>query len=217
MTSNTRHSYPGFFISVDGPDGTGKSTLTKRLHDYLAHYRGAANVIWVSDPRGTVFGTDLFERYIKHYGNYSQNTIALLFAAARQELVDTLIKPALLAGKIVISDRFIDSTVAYQGFGSGLREFTDKLLTLTPDIVPDVTFLLDAPLEILKARIESRGEKVAFDKEKEDFVRRMIDGYQHQFRHSPKRIKLIDASKTEDQVFMAITHQLMACFPHVRR
>ena len=118
--------------------------------------------------------------------------------ASRAQLVREVIRPALQAGEIVLCDRFYDSTVAYQGYGRGLDlqyiQQLDKMIV--GDIYPQLTFLLDVPVELGLKRAEKRGQKDRIEQEKVEFFTRVREGYLERAKRDPDRIKIIDASKT---------------------
>ncbi|MCH7554362.1 MAG: dTMP kinase, partial [Chloroflexi bacterium] len=163
----------GLFITFEGGEGTGKTTqvalLTQRLREQ------GLNVVAIREPGGTPVGEEV-RRWVKSE-TLSPETELLLFAAARAELVAQVIRPSLAAGKIVIADRYADSTMAYQGYGRGLS--LDMVQSVnhaaTGGLMPDVTFLLDLPVEKGLQRAEGRRDgthETKFEQEAIAFHRR---------------------------------------------
>ncbi len=184
----------GIFITVEGVDGSGKSTQVRIIGDYLKE-KGYEPVL-TKDPGGTFIG-DLIRNILLDAGNRGMHPLTemLLFTASRVQLVMEVIKPALEEGKAVICDRFIDSSVAYQGFGRGMD--IDAILEVnkpvTDILVPDITFFLDIPPEEAFRR-KARGAADRMEREKEDFYLKVYEGYKKLSSMFPDRIKTIDAS-----------------------
>ena len=158
----------GAFITIDGPDGGGKTTQAERLRDHLAG-RGT-RVLLTREPGGTWLGELVREVLLARTGSAAAPTDpltdALLFNAARRQIVGEVIRPALEAGTTVICARFADSTLAYQGYGAGVP--LDRLRTLadiaTDGLTPDLTILLDLPVEAGLAR-KAPGDVTRFEAE----------------------------------------------------
>lgn len=157
----------GLFISLEGVDRSGKSTQCQLLTDWLCTQKNVQEVIRCVDPGGTSLGTQLREILLTHRGHMALTCEALLFMASRAQLVEEVIRPALMRGSIVIADRFLLSTVVYQGHAGGLNpsDLWHWGRLATGDLLPDLTFVLDAPINALAHRrkknadrIESRGE-----------------------------------------------------------
>jgi dTMP kinase len=151
----TGHGLPGLFVSLEGGDAAGKSTQSALLVDWLVAEVGLdpEDVVATREPGGTPAGARIRELLL-HGGALHPRTEALLFAADRAEHVETLIRPALAAGKVVLSDRYLDSSVAYQGTGRDLsaQEVRDLSLWATDSLLPDVTLLLDVEPAVAASR-----------------------------------------------------------------
>ncbi|MCA1066502.1 dTMP kinase [Rossellomorea sp. AcN35-11] len=194
----------GLFITVEGPEGAGKSTILKELYDQLV--QDGYEVIQTREPGGISIAEQIRE-VILNTGNteMDKRTEALLYAAARrQHLVEKVI-PALEEGKIVICDRFIDSSLAYQGNarGIGMEEVMDINRFAIEDKMPDLTLYFDIdPEEGLKRISKHNGREVnRLDLESMDFHTLVREGYQELIRQYPERIQIIDASQSKEEVF----------------
>ena len=190
------------FISFEGLDGSGKTTQIQRLAVWLrTHDR---RVLTLREPGGTRIGDAL--RAILHdrsNTNMDSRTELLLYCASRAQLVAEQVQPSLGSGGVVLSDRFADSTLAYQGYGRGLDlGFLRSLLDfVTRGIKPDLTLYFDVePERALERRMASGAEINRIDVETIEFHRRVRDGYHQLIAHEPHRWLLIDASATADQV-----------------
>lgn len=191
----------GFFISFEGPEGGGKSTQIQRLAAALAEQ---GYVVWTTrEPGGTRVGESIRPMLLgqRQADNLSGWTEALLFTAARAQLVSEVIRPRLQRGELVLCDRFSDSTLAYQGYGRGLD--LDALRRLqaqaTGGLVPDLTLLLDLPVEAGLARIPRRAQD-RLDRETIAFHQRVHAGYRTMMAAEPQRWREVDASSDPDQV-----------------
>ena len=186
----------GYFITFEGPDGSGKTTQIGLLKDYLKEI--GFEVVVTREPGGTSIGEAIREIILDSaYGEMTPVTEMLLYAAARAQHVDELIKPALESGKIVLCDRFVDSSLAYQGFGRGLGiELIERVNKVALNgINPDMTFFFDLdPKEGLK-RGQARGEGAdRLELESMDFHQRVYDGFNGLCLRYPDRFKRVDAS-----------------------
>lgn len=182
----------GVFISLEGIDGCGKTTLKENLLALMSnHYQ----VIGIREPGGTVISEKIRDMLLDvHNDGIIGKTEALLYAAARSQLVEEVIRPALAQGKIIIADRYFDSTIAYQGYGRGLDlEFLEDLNRIcTGGLNPDVTLLLDIdPMEGQNRR--SRGTPDRLEQEGLEFQQRIRAGYLKLHEKEDGRIKLLDA------------------------
>jgi dTMP kinase len=187
-------SLPGKLITLEGPDGSGKTSHVKTLADILivAGY----HVITTREPGGTPVAEKLRAMLLSRY--VCAKTELLMFAAARTDHMDQVITPALNRGDVVICDRFADSTYAYQGSGRGLiPEVLEMEKFVLGDFEPDYTLFMDVTLEESQRRLAARagdgGESTRFDKEKELFKARLFKGYQERFAQNPHRMVRIDA------------------------
>jgi dTMP kinase len=198
----------GAFITIDGPDGGGKTTQAERLRGHLAS-RGL-RVLLTREPGGTWLGERVRDVLLARTGAAAAPTDpltdALLFNAARRQIVGEVIRPALEAGTYVICARFADSTLAYQGYGAGVP--LDRLRALadvaTDGLTPDLTILLDLPVEAGLAR-KAPGDVTRFEAEFDlDFHGRVRDGFLAIARSEPERVAVIDASASRDEVAAVI-------------
>ncbi len=199
-------SPPGNFISFEGIDGSGKTTQAKRLVAALRH--AALPVIHTHEPGGTRLGRHL-RQVLLDTGETAPTIRAeiLLFAADRAEHVETVIRPALMAGQIVVCDRFTDSTRAYQGYGRQMSTdvIEQSLQLATQGLEPDLTFLLDLPVEVAVQRLRQRGAPAhRFEAAGLDFYHRVRAGFLALAEQYPMRIRVIDATRSPDEVHTAI-------------
>ena len=186
-----------FFISIEGFDGTGKSTQASILKKNLDDLN--IDSILVREPGSTSFSEKIRE-ILKENTEIETLTELLLFQASRYELVKKVIIPNLETGKVVITDRFSDSSIAYQGYGGGLDiKLIETLNNIsTSNLKPDLTFLLDLNLESSKKRTFSRNNDEQIDKfEKKDslYHKKVKDGFLEILKNNNNRIIKIDASK----------------------
>ena len=192
----------GLFITIEGGDGAGKTTLARRLADCLQ--ASDRPVLLTSEPGGTPLGRRLRSLLLDPEVSLSDWDEAWLFLAARASHVEQTILPALAAGQIVICDRYTDSTLAYQGFGRGLD--LDRLARLCAEasggLDADLTLLLDLPAEVGLMRARARSaEADRIGDEALAFHRRVNAGFRELAGLAPERITLVDASQAEDEVF----------------
>lgn len=187
----------GKFITIDGVEGAGKSTQIEFICEYLK--AKGIQVILTREPGGTELGESIRTLLLSNStGDMHADTELMLMFAARNEHIQNKIIPALNQGNWVLSDRFTDSSYAYQGGGRGLD--VDRISQLeswvVQDFTPDMTLLLDVPVEIGMSRVESRGKKDRIEMEKMDFFDRVRRAYIARSKEFPDRIKLIDSSQT---------------------
>ena len=188
----------GAFITIDGPDGGGKTTQAERLATRLDELGTTVHV--TREPGGTWLGERIRELLLDRTGSTAPTdplADAMLFNAARRQLVREVIAPALAAGDTVVCARFADSTLAYQGYGAGLdvamlRELNDRA---TEGLRPDLTLLLDVPVEAGLAR-KAPGDVTQFEAEYDlDFHRRVRDGFLAIAAAEPERVAVVDATR----------------------
>jgi dTMP kinase len=186
------------FITFEGMDGAGKSTHLAWFSDALRQ-RGH-DVVVTREPGGTPLGEQLREILLNQ--TMSIGTEALLMFAARLEHLEQVIKPALRAGKWVVSDRFSDASFAYQGGGRGMD--WDKLRQLEqwvhPDLQPDLTLFFDVPVEVARQRLANNVSFDRFEQEQADFFERVRAGYHKRVKQNPQRYAVIDAAQSLDKV-----------------
>ncbi len=197
----------GRFITFEGPEGSGKSTQVERLADRLRD-RGL-DIVCTREPGGTATG-DLIRGILQHdtAGEALQTeTEVLLFAASRAQLVQTVILPVLQRGGWVLCDRFLDSTLAYQSYARGVAYDTVRNINAYAigSLEPDLTLLLDLPVEESLARMAHRNSREGreddrFEREKTGFHQRVRDGFLDIARREPGRVRILDATQTIDSV-----------------
>jgi len=200
------------FITLEGPEGSGKSTHASRLAEYLRSK--GRDVLLTREPGGTSIG-DQIRAILNDHANAAMQPRAeiLLFCASRAQLVSQMIRPHLAQGGTVVCDRFADSTIAYQGYGRGLDRRVLKSISdfATNRLLPDVTLLLDLPVEVgLSRRRRSDSDWNRLDAQEVDFHRRVRDGYIKLARRSPKRWIRIDADQEEEEVWSQILRAVSA-------
>ncbi|MDI6641065.1 MAG: dTMP kinase [Elusimicrobiota bacterium] len=183
----------GIFITFEGPDGSGKSTQVELLVNYL-RLRGY-DVVHTREPGGTSLAEFLRDVLLKVDANISPTTELLLYAASRAQHTSELIRPALKLGKIVLCERYTDATVAYQGYGRKINlKLVHQLNKIATDgLTPDLTILLDLPVEKGLKRIKKGRIKDRFEREELSFHRRVRSGYLSIAKLEPKRIKVISS------------------------
>jgi len=190
-----------FFITIEGPDGSGKSTQARLLADHLAGQ--GYDVLFTREPGGTEIG-DQIRRVIMSLDNKQMSPQAefLLFSASRAQLVREVIRPKLAAGGMVVCDRFYDSSLAYQGYGHQLD--LDQLRSVTEfvtgGLVPDLTLLLDLPSEVGLNRRREAGLWNRLDDYDLAFHERVRAGYQRLAQAHPKRWVVIDATRSKAEI-----------------
>ncbi len=191
----------GIFITLEGPEGSGKSTQLKRLSAYLK--RKGLNVLSTREPGGTRIGERVREILLSPR-NRGMSPLAelLLYLASRAQLVEEVMRPALGQGKVVVSARFSDSSLAYQGYGRGLdKQLIRKMNRVTTgSLKPDLTILLDIniPQGLKRARAGSKGDRL--EREAREFHQRVREGYLKLAEREPKRIKIVKVVGSIGQV-----------------
>jgi dTMP kinase len=200
------------FVVLDGIDGTGKSTQTRLLVDWL-HGRGIA-AIRCTDPGSTALGDKLRSILLDTGGKLSLRSESMLFMASRAELVEKIIRPSLEAATVVICDRFLLANVVYQGHAGGLDP--DELWSIghfaTLGLEPDITFVLDLPIDVAEARrgrvadrMESRGQA---------YQERVREGFLFEARQQPDKIEVLDASASVDALQSYLRDRLAGLLRH---
>jgi dTMP kinase len=193
---------PGRFISLDGLDGTGKSTQCRLLAEWL---RGQGlDVVTCRDPGDTPVGNALRAMLLDHGQDLTPISEALLFMASRAELVARVIHPALAAGRWVVSDRFLLANVVYQGHAGGLN--VDELWEIgritTGGLEPDLTIVLDLPVELANQRRGRTADRL--ERRDPAYQKRVRQGFLTEARRRPERIAVVDATPSVDEVQDAI-------------
>jgi dTMP kinase len=180
------------FLSLDGIDGTGKSTQVRLLADWL---RGQGwDVVACADPGGTPVGDRLREMLLQQRHDMSPMAEALLFMASRAELLERVIRPALAAGSLVLSDRYLLANVVYQGHAGGLN--VDDLWTIGRNaacgLEPDLTIVLDLPVDEAQSRRGRDPDRM--ESRQRDYHKRVRQGFLTEARRQPERIRVVSAA-----------------------
>lgn len=204
--------YKGKFITFEGGEACGKTTQVNKLKEYINSLPNKDQFVLVREPGGTLLGEEIRKLLL----NYEEDkplpmTELLLFFAARHQISEEVIKPALREGKIVIADRFYDSSIAYQGSARGIMS-TEEILNFTRliigDLRPDLTFYLKlSPEEAFKRKTKD----IPLDRlEKEgiEFHKKVAQGYDYISNLENERFCVIDASKTPDEIFEIIKNHI---------
>jgi len=198
------------FITFEGPDGSGKTTQARMLTEYLKSC--GREVIYTREPGGTEISEQIRDVILSTRNKSMRNeTEVLLFSAARAQIVAELIRPALAENKIVICDRYSDSTFAYQGYGLGLDLTSLRAITkfATGGLVPALTFYVDVPAEVGLAR-RHRGETNRLDQKDVEYHARVRNGYLELAQVEPKRFVVIDGTGSIEDVQEKIRVRAMA-------
>lgn len=204
------------FITLEGPEGSGKTSQLPALADYLR--KAGFEVVVTREPGGTTVG-DQIREVLMNLENISilPRTEILLFLAARAQHVEGLIRPALQAGKLVLCDRFGDSTLAYQGYGheTDLETLRFLLNYSTGGLQPDLTLLLDVPVKAgLERKLDNIEEWNRLDAYAEAFHERVRLGYLSLAAQEPDRWVVIDATQNKAQVQQAMRKAILSKLGH---
>ena len=195
------------FISVEGIEGCGKSTLVNGLDQHLQE-RNIDYVI-TKEPGSTSIGKILRSILLDKKQQISPLTELLLMFSDRLDHLDKVIKPSLEAGKIVITDRYIDSTYAYQGAGRGIpKKIIDNLVSQTEIMLPDRTILLDLSPEVGLKRASTRNELDRFESENIDFHERLRKSFLDAAVANPDRFLTVDAEQEPDKILQSVINKL---------
>ena len=188
------------FITLDGIDGSGKTTQLNVIRDWFAARQML--VVFTREPGGTPLGEKLRELLLDPQTRVSLHTETLLMFAARRQHLEDVVLPALAQGIHVVSDRFTDATFAYQGGGRGLPTAEVEVLEdwVQGSLRPDLTILLDVPLEVSVARIEGSRDKDRFEREDSDFFARVRAAYLQRAAQSPQRYEIINSHRDKAEV-----------------
>ena len=202
----------GKLITLEGLEGTGKSTQAKKIADYL-HDKGI-EIYTTQEPGGTRLGEEIRQWLLEPDHQITEVTELLLFYAARVQHIEQLINPALQKGLWVICDRFIDSSYAYQGGGRNIPlDYIERINRLSVSLRPDLTILLDMEPKYIWQRINSDNLD-RFEKEDTVFFERVRNTYLQCARDNSERIKVINAEQNIEQVTRAIIRQLEPFVKH---
>lgn len=206
MTSN---DYPGLFITCEGGDGVGKTTQLRSLVDWLRSL--GHQVVQTREPGGTTVGAVIREIVLHHPGIIDPRAEALLYAADRAQHIATVVRPALAEGKIVVQDRYIDSSIAYQASGRELSadEVRDLSAWATSGLQPDMTVLLDLDPGAAHDRVVAASPKLdRLESEGDEFRDRVRAAYLEIARAEPDRCLIVDASQSIDAVAQLIRERV---------
>ncbi|MBQ1384688.1 MAG: dTMP kinase [Firmicutes bacterium] len=190
----------GIFISFEGPDGSGKSTQIRLLTEYCREK--GLEAVTVREPGGTAISEKIREIILdKKNSEMSPVAEALLYAASRAQLVEQIIRPALEEGKMVLSDRFMDSSIAYQGYGRGLGDGVRIINEFAVrDLQPDLTFFLDLDPVKGKQRVLKEGEPDRLESEAMTVHRAVYEGYKKLSLIYPQRFVTVDADRPVGEI-----------------
>ncbi len=190
----------GKFITLEGIDGAGKSTHLRWIARFLR--RRGLKVTVTREPGGTAVGENLRRLVLGSKRGLNPETETLLMFAARREHLDKVIVPALVAGRWVLCDRFTDATYAYQAAGSGVswRKIAMLERWTQEGLQPNLTILFDVSPTLGRQRVDRRKNPDRFEREKGAYYRRVRNAYLRRARENPRRIKVIDASRTLAEV-----------------
>lgn len=197
----------GLFISIEGPDGSGKSTQIENIKQFFCDK--GIDIVFTREPGGTAIGERIREIILdKNCSEMDYMTEAMLYAAARSQHVAQVIRPSLEEGKIVICDRFVDSSIAYQGYG---RKLGDAVAIINDFAIgkclPDVTFLMKLDPRIGRRRIDA-DKQDRLEREQDDFHIAVFEGYLELEKKYKDRIVGIDASRSIEEIKVDIYKKL---------
>jgi dTMP kinase len=200
---------PGYFLTLDGPDGAGKTTQVARLVDWLMLQ--GKDVVACRDPGGTVLGNRLRTLLLDHAESHvpiCMRTEMLMYMASRAQLVDEVVMPALAAGKIVVSDRFLLANVVYQGYAGGLdpADVWRVGLVATGGLLPDLTLILDITAELAAARVGAPRDRM--ESRSASYHRRVREGFLQALETYPANYRQIDGSGDPESTALSIQNEV---------
>ena len=201
----------GLFITLEGGDGTGKSTQAALLGEWFTEQ--GREVVFTREPGGTDLGLELREIVLHSRGDITARSEALLYAADRAHNVATIVRPALARGAVVIQDRYLDSSAAYQGAGRVLDPDEVRHLSMwaTENLVPDLTVVLDLDPTVGRERLEAANKRFdRLESEALDFHVRVRDAYLAMAASEPDRFVVVDATLDRLEIRDAIVARLGA-------
>ena len=198
----------GLFITLEGGDGAGKSTQIRNIKSFF-EMKGLV-VVHTREPGGTQISEKLRDILLdSHNTEMDAVTEMLIYAASRAQHVRELVKPALDEGSVVICDRFLDSSIAYQACGRGLGDMVKIVNSYATDgLTPDITFWMDIDPDAGKERVSKMGDFDRLEMEARDFHYRVYEGYRAIAQSEPDRIKRIDASRSVEEISAEIMKYL---------
>lgn len=203
----------GIFITMEGPDGSGKTTQIDLLKKYLES-RGY-DIVIAREPGGTVIGEAIREIILNpEYREMSHMTELLLYASARAQLVNQVIKPALLSGKAVICDRFVESSAVYQGIGRGLGVDTVYEINnyALGEVKPELTIFMDLDAADGIRRKQNQTDLDRMELEDLSFHKRVVEGYRQLAELYPERIFPVDATLPIEEIHSMIVNEVKKRF-----
>ncbi len=195
----------GLFITFEGGDGSGKTTQINLLATWLESQ--GKTVVLTREPGGTDLGIELRNIVLHRKGFIAPRAEALLYAADRSHHIHSLVRPALERGDVVVQDRYLDSSVAYQGAGRVLdpEEVRELSLWATERLMPDLTVLLDVPASVAKARqAQTEREYDRLEAEAEDFHTRVRESYLSLAAEEPERFLVVNGELPKDEIHQII-------------
>lgn len=199
----------GLFISLEGIDGVGKSTQSDLLEEYLRQL--GQPVVRTFEPGGTELGQEIRHLLLHRKGDVAPRSEALLYAADRAHHVATKVLPALERGEAVITDRYLDSSVAYQGVGRDLNAEDVRAISMfaVENLLPDLTILLDLEAGAAMARRSKTGEEPdRLERERVEFFEAVRQAYLAMAKAEPQRWLIVDASQSVDQMQQQIRSRI---------
>jgi len=200
----------GTFITVEGPDGAGKTTQLQLLNDVLKEK--GYNVMTTREPGGTRVGNEIRSLILNpDFEEMKEMTEILLYAASRAQHVEELIRPALEAGTIILCDRFVDASLAYQGYGLGhpidlVRQINDSA---TGGLAPDRTYLFDLTVTDSKKRMMDRGALDRIEQRDDAFRARVYEGFQQIAASDPERVQIVQANRSIEVIHQDLVEDVI--------
>jgi len=194
----------GKFITIEGQDGAGKSTNVTAMQAYLSAQ--SIEFVHTREPGGTDLGEKIRELLLNSPDAIADKAELLMMFAARAQHIESVIEPALSNGTWVLCDRFTDATYAYQGAGRGLNVDDIQLLEtyVQSGLTPDLTLVLDLPVEVSESRAGQRSAPDRFEQQKHDFKQSVRDCYLARANNEPARMKIVDASLALEEVKQSV-------------
>jgi dTMP kinase len=206
-------SYKGKFITLEGSEGSGKSTQSALILDYLK--KAGHDVMPLREPGGVRISESIRNLLLDAKNTAMSNECeTLLYMAARGQIVEEVILPALKAGKIIVCDRFLDSTIAYQGYGNGVDVKFIKQLGkfVTKGVTPDLTLLFD--IDTAKGLSRTNAQKDRIELRPLEYHNKVRKGYLALAKAHPKRIKVIKVDAPKEEIFERVRTHLEKVLPH---
>lgn len=188
----------GYFITFEGADGCGKTTQLELLKDYLKNKK--YDVVVTREPGAKGLGEKFREILLNYDGVVSDRCESFLFLADRAQNIDTIVKPAVSSGKIVLCDRHIDSSTAYQGYGRGLdiQQIKNLNSIATGGMLPDLTIVFDIDIETSMQRVGKNKDRM--ENSGVEFFNRVRNGYLELAKQEPDRIKVVDSTGSIEDI-----------------